>query len=66
MKKRLIALLLSLVALTFVLTACGNDDKSGDGNKDGKTTINVWGMGEEAKSLPEIAKKLKKKTRILK
>lgn len=57
MKKRLIALLLSLVALTFVLTACGNDDKSGDGNKDGKTTINVWGMGEEAKSLPEIAKK---------
>ncbi|MCM3054221.1 sugar ABC transporter substrate-binding protein [Caldifermentibacillus hisashii] len=54
--KLLISVLLGMLLSSFVLAGCGNGNNAKDG-KNGKTTITVWGMGEEAKSLPEIAKK---------
>ena len=46
----------SLLAGTMVLAGlagCGSSDQGG--GKGEKVTINVWGMGEEAKSLPKMA-----------
>lgn len=56
MKKKVatVALLSSLV-VSGALAGCSSSN-SATTNKDGKTTITVWGMGEEAKSLPKIAK----------
>ncbi|WP_053373563.1 sugar ABC transporter substrate-binding protein [Paenibacillus sp. FJAT-27812] len=52
MFKKSVTVLTSSVLLVGALTACGgnNTDKA-----EGKVTINVWGMGEEAKALPKIA-----------
>ncbi|MVP01307.1 sugar ABC transporter substrate-binding protein [Paenibacillus lutrae] len=48
--------------LTSVLSACGNGGTTEGGNsaEGGKVTLNVWGMGEEAKSLPKIAEQFEK------
>jgi multiple sugar transport system substrate-binding protein len=40
------------------LAGCSSDSASSD--KNGKTTINVWAMGEEAKSLPKFAEEFEK------
>lgn len=57
-KKRSLLLFFSIILASLLLAACGgNNDRDGGKSGDGKVEINVWGMGEEAKSLPEIAKK---------
>jgi multiple sugar transport system substrate-binding protein len=56
-KKLLTAAILGTVVTSSALSGCSSDSSSG---KDGKTTINVWGMGEEAKSLPKIADEFEK------
>ncbi|WP_201008561.1 sugar ABC transporter substrate-binding protein [Paenibacillus glycanilyticus] len=64
-KKSLTATLAGSVLLMGILSACGGNKadnnnstadqgNTGKGSK-GKVTLNVWGMGEEAKSLPKIA-----------
>jgi multiple sugar transport system substrate-binding protein len=40
------------------LAGCSSDSASSD--KNGKTTIHVWAMGEEAKSLPKFAEEFEK------
>ncbi|WP_336789957.1 sugar ABC transporter substrate-binding protein [Paenibacillus sp. MMO-177] len=61
-KKSLTATLAGSVLLMGILSACGGnkaDNNStadqGSTGKGSKVTLNVWGMGEEAKSLPKIA-----------
>jgi multiple sugar transport system substrate-binding protein len=53
--KTLATLLAGSLLLTGALTGCSSSGNSG--SKDGKITLNVWGMGDEAKSLPEMEKK---------
>ncbi|MFC9777435.1 sugar ABC transporter substrate-binding protein [Paenibacillus chitinolyticus] len=52
------------VLLTSVLSGCGGSNAGGSdkgsGESGGKVTLNVWGMGEEAKSLPKIAEQFEK------
>ena len=51
--------IISAILLSLLLAACGgnNNDDNSAGNEEGETIeLNVWGMGEEAKSLPDIAK----------
>lgn len=60
MRKPLAVLLATTMLLVGVLTGCSSSDKgseagSDNATTDGKVTLNVWGMGEEAKSLPKIA-----------
>jgi multiple sugar transport system substrate-binding protein len=45
--------------LVGALAGCSSDSASSS-DKNGKTTINVWAMGEEAKSLPKIAEEFEK------
>jgi multiple sugar transport system substrate-binding protein len=52
-KKPVVTVLASSMLLVGALTACGGNGN--DKAADGKVTINVWGMGEEAKALPKIA-----------
>ncbi|MDN4525827.1 sugar ABC transporter substrate-binding protein [Fictibacillus fluitans] len=54
-KKMIVGSLAGTLLLTGALTGCS----SGSSNSD-KTVINVWGMGEEAKSLPKIAEAFEK------
>ncbi|ACS99244.1 sugar ABC transporter substrate-binding protein [Paenibacillus sp. JDR-2] len=61
-KKSLTATLAGSVLLMGILSACGGNKAEnnstadqGSTGKGGKVTLNVWGMGEEAKSLPKIA-----------
>lgn len=61
-KKSLTATLAGSVLLMGILSACGGNKADNNGTaeqgstgKGGKVTLNVWGMGEEAKSLPKIA-----------
>ncbi|MFD2614917.1 sugar ABC transporter substrate-binding protein [Paenibacillus gansuensis] len=59
MKKKMVtAVLASTLLLSGMLAGCGSDG-NGSG-KDGQVTLNVWGMGEEAKSLPKIAEAFEK------
>ncbi|MFF2446379.1 sugar ABC transporter substrate-binding protein [Neobacillus sp. NPDC058068] len=51
-----VALLGSLVFSGALAGCSSSNSDSKTASKDGKTTITVWGMGEEAKSLPKIAK----------
>ncbi|MGG1634522.1 ABC transporter substrate-binding protein [Paenibacillus sp. FSL A5-0031] len=53
-KKSVATALASSMLLIGALTACGSNN-SNEGAANDKVTINVWGMGEEAKSLPKIA-----------
>ena len=52
-KKSVATVLASSMLLIGALTACGGNGN--EGAADSKVTINVWGMGEEAKALPKIA-----------
>ncbi|OMF37999.1 ABC transporter substrate-binding protein [Paenibacillus sp. FSL H8-0548] len=52
-KKSVATALASTILLSGALTACGGNGNGKAG--DSKVTINVWGMGEEAKALPKIA-----------
>lgn len=52
-KKSVATVLASSMLLIGALTACGGNGN--DKAADSKVTINVWGMGEEAKALPKIA-----------
>ncbi|OAB26527.1 ABC transporter substrate-binding protein [Paenibacillus macquariensis subsp. defensor] len=54
-KKTLATGLASTVLVMGVLTGCGANSADTGNASDKKTTINVWGMGEEAKSIPKIA-----------
>jgi ABC-type sugar transport system, periplasmic component len=61
-KKSLTATIAGSVLLMGMLSACGgnkaednNTAAEGSTGKGGKVTLNVWGMGEEAKALPKIA-----------
>ncbi|OCA86112.1 ABC transporter substrate-binding protein [Bacillus sp. FJAT-27225] len=58
-KKMAVAVITGTLALSGVLAGCSSDSSSKSGG-DAKTTINVWGMGEEAKSLPKIAEQFEK------
>lgn len=62
MRKSIIAILLS-VSLIAGCGANNNDSEgtnTGQGAGDAKVTINVWGMGEEAKSLPAFGEEFTK------
>ncbi|MFY4774070.1 extracellular solute-binding protein [Metabacillus sp. RGM 3146] len=54
-KKFMAAISCSIVLAASLLGGCSSNSASS-----GKTTITVWGMGEEAKSLPKIAENFKK------
>lgn len=61
-KKSLTATIAGSVLLMGMLSACSgnkaednNTAAEGSTGKGGKVTLNVWGMGEEAKALPKIA-----------
>ncbi|MBY6037653.1 sugar ABC transporter substrate-binding protein [Fictibacillus nanhaiensis] len=54
-KKSVVTSMIGALMLSGALAGCS----SGSG-EDGKTTITVWGMGEEAKSLPKIAEEFEK------
>ncbi|MBB6672112.1 sugar ABC transporter substrate-binding protein [Cohnella nanjingensis] len=53
--KKAVTLIASTALMAGVLAGCGASN--GDGGKGGKVTLNVWGMGDEAKSLPAMAEK---------
>ena len=53
-KKSMVTSMVGALVLSGVLAGCSS------GSEDGKTTITVWGMGEEAKSLPKIAEEFEK------
>src|SRR5699024_6673158 len=53
-KRKKIFYVLSLFFLALVLVACSSNSDAE--NSDGKTTVEVWAMGEEGKNLPELAK----------
>jgi multiple sugar transport system substrate-binding protein len=55
-KKFLTTALLSTLLISGTLAGCSSDSSSSTD----KTTINVWAMGEEAKSLPKIAEDFEK------
>jgi len=57
-KKAIASLTISILVLAGILTGCSSNNNSSANS--GKTTITVWGMGEEAKSLPKIAKEFEK------
>lgn len=62
-KKKISFLVLGILLASILLTACGgnkndkNNAGKGGNNGDDQVEISVWGMGEEAKSLPKIAEK---------
>ncbi|OIK09101.1 sugar ABC transporter substrate-binding protein [Bacillus sp. MUM 13] len=56
-KKVAAAALLGSIVVSSALTGCSSNSSSS--SKDGET-ITVWGMGEEAKSLPKIASSFEK------
>ncbi|MBI0579840.1 sugar ABC transporter substrate-binding protein [Neobacillus cucumis] len=58
-KKFATAALLGSLVVSGALAGCSSSDSSSS-SKNGQTTITVWGMGEEAKSLPKIAKEFEK------
>ncbi len=53
-KKSMVTSMVGALVLSGVLAGCSS------GSEDGKTTITVWGMGEEAKSFPKIAEEFEK------
>lgn len=61
MQKSLTIIFTTIMLLMGVLAGCSSNNKDdaasapNQGTEDGKITLNVWGMGEEAKSLPAIA-----------
>lgn len=58
MFKKTVTVLASSMMLIGALSACGGGNNGESAN--GKVTINVWGMGEEAKSLPKIVEDFEK------
>jgi multiple sugar transport system substrate-binding protein len=58
MFKKTVTVLASSMMLIGALSACGGGNNGEAAN--GKVTINVWGMGEEAKSLPKIVEDFEK------
>ncbi|GCD83069.1 sugar ABC transporter substrate-binding protein [Parageobacillus thermoglucosidasius] len=58
-KKFLTTALLSTLLISGTLAGCSSDSSQATD----KTTINVWAMGEEAKSLPKIAEDFEKENR---
>lgn len=64
-KKTLAVGLASTLMLTGVLAGCSSSDnaaekENGAASTDKQVTLNVWGMGEEAKSLPQMAELFEK------
>jgi multiple sugar transport system substrate-binding protein len=59
-KKFLTTALLSTFLISGTLAGCSSDSSSSSSDKKDQTTINVWAMGEEAKSLPKIAEEFEK------
>ncbi|PZE22325.1 sugar ABC transporter substrate-binding protein [Paenibacillus xerothermodurans] len=57
MRKMVTAVLASSVLATGVLAGCSSRTDSSEGAAGGTVTLNVWAMGEEAKSLPQLADK---------
>lgn len=59
MRKTLATVMATTLLLTGVLAGCSSDkdaaNSQGSDSNDKQVSINVWGMGEEAKSLPIIA-----------
>ncbi|MGX1900703.1 sugar ABC transporter substrate-binding protein [Thermolongibacillus altinsuensis] len=61
MRKKLFATaLLGTLLVSGTLAGCSSDSSSSSSDKKDQTTINVWAMGEEAKSLPKIAEDFEK------
>ncbi|OXS58550.1 carbohydrate ABC transporter substrate-binding protein (CUT1 family) [Bacillus sp. V-88] len=58
-KKMWSLLLIGLLAMSTILTACGGNG----GSKDGKKEITVWAMGEEGKKLKEMASKFEEENK---
>jgi multiple sugar transport system substrate-binding protein len=58
-KKFLTTALLSTLLVSGTLAGCSSESSSSSDKKD-QTTINVWAMGEEAKSLPKISEEFEK------
>ncbi|MDP4097671.1 sugar ABC transporter substrate-binding protein [Paenibacillus sp. P96] len=53
-KKTATTILASSLLLTGILTGCGSNNNADSGSNK-QVEINVWAMGDEAKSLPQIA-----------
>lgn len=56
-KKIAAAAMVGSLVVSGALAGCSSDSSS---EKDGQKTITVWGMGEEAKTLPKIAEQFEK------
>lgn len=54
-RKTLATVLASTLLITGVLTGCSSNKADNSQGSDKQVSINVWAMGEEAKSLPTIA-----------
>ncbi|XJZ27750.1 sugar ABC transporter substrate-binding protein [Bacillota bacterium Lsc_1132] len=59
-KKVATAALFGSLVVSGALAGCSSNSSTSSTNKESKTTITVWGMGEEAKSLPKIAQAFEK------
>lgn len=57
-KKMAAAVMVGSLVVSGALVGCSSDSNSSE--KDGKKTVTVWGMGEEAKTLPKIAEEFEK------
>ena len=55
MRKTVATVLASTLLVMGILTGCGSKSADTGNSSDKVTTISVWGMGEEAKSIPKIA-----------
>ncbi|EAC2955723.1 TPA: sugar ABC transporter substrate-binding protein [Listeria monocytogenes] len=62
MKKKMFVVLALVLSLSLVLMACGGSKD--DANSGDSKVLNVWAMGDEAKSLKELAQKFTKDTGI--
>ncbi|EIT6530657.1 extracellular solute-binding protein, partial [Listeria monocytogenes] len=62
MKKKMFVVLALVLSLSLVLMACG--ESKDDANSGDSKVLNVWAMGDEAKSLKELAQKFTKDTGI--
>uniref|UniRef100_UPI0034A4771E extracellular solute-binding protein n=1 Tax=Listeria monocytogenes TaxID=1639 RepID=UPI0034A4771E len=62
MKKKMIVVLALVLSLSLVLMACGGSKD--DANSGDSKVLNVRAMGDEAKSLKELAQKFTKETGI--
>lgn len=57
-KKFAAAAMVGTLVVSGALAGCSSSDTGSE--KDGKKVVNVWGMGEEAKTLPKMAEEFEK------